>query len=155
MNGTHGSLLMMQFLQAAYWFDEAMRKEQLRRKAMVLPRAQSILLMNVALGIRKPSLLADAMGVSRQAVSRIVSDLVEAGMLVASPDPEDGRGMLLDLDESNQDDAEFVIETMRLMERRLGDIIGQDRLGVVRTALAMDWGEPIVIRTSEGDKLPE
>ena len=151
MNETHGSLLMLQFLQAAYWFDEAMRKEQLRRKAIVLPRAQSILLMNVALGIRKPSQLADAMGVSRQAISRIVSDLVDAGMLITSPDPEDGRGMLLDLDESNQGDADFVIETMRLMERQLGDIIGEDRLAVIRTALAMHWGAPRVLRPDEGD----
>lgn len=137
-------ILMLQFLRAAYWFDEAVRKERLARDARLLPRAQSVLMMNVVLGRRKSTQLAEAMGVSRQAVSRIIGDLVDAKMLKTSPDPDDGRGMLVDLDESNLDDAEFLFEAMRSLESRLGQIIGEDRLAVLRTALAMDWGEPSI-----------
>ena len=43
---------------------------------------------------------------------------------------------------NSEADTRDTLQMVRLLERQLGEVIGEDRLGVLRTALAMDWGEP-------------
>ena len=61
---------------------------------------------------------------------------------MVNPDPNDGRGSILELDPESAEDMRYTLKLVRLLEQRLGKIIGDDRLGVLRAALAMDWGEP-------------
>ena len=135
-------ILMLKLLRAAYWFDEGLRRARTKRGIRSFPRAQALLIINVVLGMRKPYQLAEAMGISRQAVSRLIGDLVEAGVLMVNPDPDDGRGTIVELDPGTEEDTRDTLQMLRLLEQRLGEIISEDRLSVLRTALAMDWGEP-------------
>ncbi len=135
-------ILMFSLMRATYWFDEGLRRALRARGVRPLPRAQSMLVINVALGLRKQTQLAEALGISRQAVNRIVGDLVEAGALIVTPDPDDGRGMVIELAPTINEDAHDTLKIIATLERKLGDLIGEDRLGVLRTALTMDWGEP-------------
>ena len=105
-----------------------------------MPRFHTLVILYVWLGLRKPNQLAQALGISRQAVSRIVAELVEAKELKVSPDSEDGRGLIVDL--GNETATQETIEAVAAPEAQLASIIGEDRLSVFRSALAMDWGTP-------------
>ena len=137
-----GPILMLKLLRAVYWFDEGLSRSRNASGVRSFSRSHSLVILNVVLGMQKPYQLADAIGISRQAVSRLIADLVEAGVLMVNPDPNDGRGSILELDPESAEDMRYTLKLVRLLEQRLGKIIGDDRLGVLRAALAMDWGEP-------------
>ena len=52
-----------------------------------------------AFGATKVSLVAEAVAMDRSATSRLTARLTECGLIVARPDPADGRGTVLDLTE--------------------------------------------------------
>ena len=133
-------LLMPGLLRAAYWFDEGLRRARIARGGKVMPRSQTLVILHVWLGLRKPNQLAEALGISRQAVSRIIAELVEARELKVSPDADDGRGVIVEL--ADERATQETIEAVSALEARLAGIIGEDRLSVLRSALAMDWGKP-------------
>lgn len=101
-----------------------------------------MLIANVAMGVKKPNQLAANLGISRQAVSKMVSELVSQGAIISSEDPDDKRGVLLSLNPENDRSVHLVLEAMEHLEARLSAIIGSDRLEVLRIALNLDWGEP-------------
>ncbi len=135
-------ILVLKLLRSAYWFDEGLRRATKAEGGVSFPRAQALVILNVTLGMRKPQELSDAMGISRQAISRLIGDLVETGALVVKPDPDDGRATIVEIDPSAEDQMRNTLHNARLLEKKLGDIIGDDRLAVLRTALSQDWGEP-------------
>lgn len=135
-----GPVLMLNLLQAGYWFDEALRRSRKARGLPAPPRTQAFLIINVVLGQTKPSQLAEALGVSRQAVSRMIADLVEDGTLQSAPDPEDGRGIKLSLNPDRASELSDTLATLRKLEAQVAEVIGADRMEVMRAALSMDWG---------------
>ncbi|MFS4580153.1 MarR family winged helix-turn-helix transcriptional regulator [Phaeobacter sp. C3_T13_0] len=135
-------ILMLRLLRSAYWFDEGLRRATKAEGGANFPRAQALVVLNVTLGMRKPQELSDAMGISRQAIGRLIGDLVEAGALVVKPDPDDGRATIVEIDPSAEDQMRNTLRHAQRLEKKLGDIIGADRLAVLRAALAEDWGEP-------------
>lgn len=135
-------VIMLGLFRAAYWFDEGLRRALKAGGLKALPRAQAVLIIHVALGLRKQTQLADALGISRQAVNRIVGDLVQVGALTVDSDPEDGRGMLVDLAPEGSKGVAEIFKTLAQLERKVGCLIGNDRLEVLRATLAADWGEP-------------
>ena len=92
-----GPILMLKLLRAVYWFDEGLSRSRNASGVRSFSRSHSLVILNVVLGMQKPYQLADAIGISRQAVSRLIADLVEAGVLMVNPDPNDGRGTILSL----------------------------------------------------------
>jgi len=50
-----------------------------------------------AFGAANVSLVAEAVAMDRSATSRLTTRLIEVGLIVALPDPADGRGVVLDL----------------------------------------------------------
>lgn len=139
------TLLGLQLERAVEWFIQSV---QLSGSALGLPTlttAQSLLLGHVAMGEHRPARLARSMGMSRQAVSVLVAQFVRAGVLTTKPDPEDGRAVWVDFAPRHLAQRDAVVRILCEVERRLGEIIGEDRLAVLRQALAMDWGPPITL----------
>jgi DNA-binding MarR family transcriptional regulator len=61
------------------------------------PAAYQIAVMLAARGASKAGALAEKLGMDKSAVSRLAKSLCDAGLATASPDPEDGRGVLYQL----------------------------------------------------------
>jgi DNA-binding MarR family transcriptional regulator len=134
--------IILQILKALYWFDEGIRKYFEDRGVKPNPRSQTMLIANVAMGVRKPNQVAANLGISRQAVSKLVAELVSQGAITSIEDPDDKRGVLLSLNPESDRNVHLVVEAMEHLETRLSAIIGHDRLQVLRAALNIDWGEP-------------
>lgn len=137
--------ILPRLVRATNWFDEALRAFQERQGQSPVSRAQAMLLINIALGERRPVRLARTVGLTKQAVSLMLADLNKSGRLTITTDPDDARASLVDFSPSGRIELENVFEALEQLESHLADLIGEDRMAVLRAALEMDWGAPPVL----------
>ena len=88
-------ILMMDLLRAYYWFDESLQAGLRKNGWHDITRAQSLILSNMAFGVRRASHLARNLGVSRQAVSQMLQEMERKDLVVISADPDDGRAQIV------------------------------------------------------------
>lgn len=137
--------MMMDLMRAFYWFDEGLQASLKERGWQSISRSQSILLANIALGIRRPSDIARNLGVTRQAVSKMLQEMAEAGLIITEADPEDGRAQLVNFSEKSLQLRADALDILAQLEARLGSTIGDKSLKTLRAALEKDWGKAQVI----------
>lgn len=132
-------LIMVQLVEAIYWFDESLQ-EQLRQKGWAqISRAQSMILANLANGETRPSRIAQKLGISRQALSQALSEMVERGMVVLHEDPEDKRARIISFSPEMEPMCQDAIEILTRLENMLEERWGRTRMKALREALAIDW----------------
>jgi hypothetical protein len=83
--------LMRLLFDAYYWFDESLQRSMQAQNIPTLSRSQSMVMICLGEGIRRPSTLARKLRVSRQAMQKTLADLEAKGYLRLVPDPEDRR----------------------------------------------------------------
>lgn len=79
--------------------------------------------------------LADRLGVTRQAVSQMVNELEKRGWVERSPDPDDGRAVLVRHTERGRTMLLDALEQMDDIERGYAAIIGEKRMRSLKQAL--------------------
>lgn len=89
--------------------------------------------------------LARRLGVSRQAVHQLVSELVSMGLLEVVQDPSSQRSKLVRLTDSGRDSVKTALATFEVIEERLSARIGDRHVRALRGALEADWGAPPTI----------
>jgi DNA-binding MarR family transcriptional regulator len=73
-------------------------------------------------GPQRSSTLAEKFGVDKGAISRQVQHLVDLGLLVRTPDPDDGRAMLVSASDDGVRRMEAVVRDRRTwLDERLGE----------------------------------
>ncbi|BFH60201.1 MULTISPECIES: MarR family winged helix-turn-helix transcriptional regulator [Paenibacillus] len=93
--------------------------------------------------------LVELLGISKQAVSQMLDYLEERGYVARKPHPSDGRGKLVVLTEKGQAAIKAKESIYSKIERRWGEIVGPERLNMMRSDLKM-----IIESINEGD-LPQ
>lgn len=137
------TLLGLRLGGAMEWFIQSVQLSGSGAGLRAMSTAQAMLLGHMAMGEHRPARLARSMGMSRQAVSVLVAQLTREGVLTTTPDPVDRRAIRVEFAPEHALQRDAVVRILRALEQRLGEIIGHDRLAVLRQALAMDWGPPI------------
>lgn len=132
--------LMMDLMRAFYWFDEGLQSALAARGWQHVSRSQSITLANIALGIHRPADLARNLGVSRQAVSNMLQDMGEQGLIAVTPDPTDKRAQLVNFSESSAQLRADALDILGRLEATIGERISAESLTALRGALSKDWG---------------
>lgn len=102
--------------------------------AMNLARSRLLPYIDVD-GIRSTE-LARRIGVSKQAVARMVRELEEEGLLARSPDPTDGRAFRVVFTPAGLRYLTRMHAAIHEIERDYEQAFGQDRLQVVRETLS-------------------
>ena len=78
-------------------------------------------------GPARSSAVVEELGIDKGAVSRQITHLVELGLLVRTPDPLDGRAVLLSISDDARDRlARVRSERSERFDRRLGDFATDD-----------------------------
>ncbi|MEO8107551.1 MAG: MarR family winged helix-turn-helix transcriptional regulator [Actinomycetes bacterium] len=85
-------------------------------------------------GIRLTA-LADRAGMTKQAMSELVGDLVSMGYLQRSPDPADGRAKLIAFTDRGWAAVETVLASFRDVEASLLGRLGERRMRELRRTL--------------------
>lgn len=143
-------LLMMNLMSALYWFDEALQSHFQAQGRARVSRAQSLLLANIAAGEHRATRLARNLGVSRQAISQMLSDMEAAGLVSVGPDPADRRARIVSFHPAAEELREVARQVLADLEAELGRRIGADVLDQLRAALQADWGPSPLAGTAGG-----
>ncbi len=136
---------MMDLLRAFYWFDEALQAGLRKHGWSDITRSQSLILSNVAFGVRRASVLARNLGVTRQAVSQMLNEMEKKGLIHISADPSDGRAQLVGFGPGSQSIRNDAMSVLAQIEQELSSKLGKKRFAALTEALAADWGPPLFV----------
>ena len=125
-----------------YWFHDALQAALEPNGAPPLTRAQAFVIANMATGETKASNIARNLGVSRQAISQILSELSAQGIVAVTENPGDRRSRVAKLRIGFDDDGEICTRIIKALEDELETLIGPRRLSSLYDALEGEWGEP-------------
>lgn len=89
----------------------------------------------------RPSAIAGAAGISKQAVGERLGELSSLGLVELVPDPRDGRALLVQLTPRGHEARRASNEAIRRMERAWARQVGADRYRVFREVLDELTGE--------------
>jgi DNA-binding MarR family transcriptional regulator len=81
--------------------------------------------------------LARRMGVTKQAVGKLVRELEEDGLLYRQPDGADGRAFLVKFTEAGLEYLSRMHKCISQIERDYERLVGPERMQVVREALSL------------------
>lgn len=132
-------------LRALYWVEDGMQANYERRGGSKLTHAQSLIMMNIGEGIRRPSAIAERLGVSRQAVHQSVTELNRLGLIELVPDPDDRRATVARLSKKGEPLRVLAIQVLEDLEIELARRIGKREVAQFRRALEKDWGDVPVL----------
>jgi DNA-binding MarR family transcriptional regulator len=79
--------------------------------------------------------LARYLGITKQSTSEVVAQLERAGVVRRAPHPKDGRARVLLLTDDGRTRLRAGIRHWRAIEDEWAELVGRDRLAVVRDAL--------------------
>lgn len=103
--------------------------------AAVFRQALANLLPHIALEGTRLTELARSVGVSKQAVSQLVSEFVDQGVLELSPDPEDRRAKLVRFTPRGMDAVRHGLSVLASVEAEIAAKIGKARMRSLHEAL--------------------
>ena len=138
----HSPYLMMNLLSAVYWFDEALQATLKEAGIPNVSRAQSMLIANISAGEHRATRIARNLGVTRQAISLMLSELEARGIVELLPDPEDRRARIVRLAEQANGTRRAASKALHYLELKLVERIGLPAYHGLRDAMRMDWGDP-------------
>ncbi|MGR4892670.1 MarR family winged helix-turn-helix transcriptional regulator [Sphingopyxis sp. LARHCG72] len=134
--------LMMNLLSAVYWFDEALQAALKEAGIPNVSRAQSMLIANISAGEHRATRIARNLGVTRQAISLMLSELEARGIVELVPDPDDRRARIVRFAENANDTRRAAAKALHYLELKLVERIGLPAYHGLRDAMRMDWGDP-------------
>lgn len=142
MSYNPSSSLLYQLLMAYEWVETSLQNA-LKQKGWdgVGSRAQSMVFLHVIGGITRPSEVAQALGISRQAVHQTIAELVSNGLLELVADPNDKRAKLIRFTEEGHTITMDAIGSLEHTEALLGQRIGMGNLTQLKKVLSADWGQ--------------
>ena len=129
------SLLMLDLVRTVYWFDEQLQAGLDAKGWGKLSRTQSLVLVNVANGETRAARMAENLGISRQAMSQFLAEMVDNKLVELVPDPADRRARIVRFApeaHAIRDDAQKIL---RDLEAELAAAMGTEDLGVMREGL--------------------
>lgn len=130
------ALLLLDLMRAFYWFDENLRRRLAEQGWPPVTRSQSLVLGNVATGVTRPSRIAENLGVSRQAMSQLLGEMVSAGLIELAPDPDDKRAQRIQFAAAGAQIREVAQQILRDLEAEVEGAIGAPQMASLRAALA-------------------
>lgn len=140
--GGRDHLLMTRLLMSVYWFDEALQSALKASGWPPVTRAQSLLFANVSAGVHRPTRLAENLGVTRQSMSQMISELAARGLLEVGPDPEDGRAQVVTFGEAAIPLRDAAFQVLQDLEGELRRRLGDAAFQALSSAVSADWGPP-------------
>lgn len=146
--------LMIRLSGLLFWFDESLQSSLSAAGFQPVTRTQSLFLLCLAAGENRPSRLATLLGVTRQAVSQIITDLSRRGLIRISVDPADARGRIVEYEFEAQDLRRAAHTVVDELEALLRERIGRKAFEALKTGLAGDWGELALIPVPPAAKAP-
>ena len=127
-------------LDASDWFNDALLERLALRGWPQLSRSQAQTFAELGLGEARPTHLAARIGITRQSMHTLLSELERAALVDLRPDPGDRRAKLVVLTSRGWALIRDAGRVLRELERELADRIGEPAVRDLRRVLEHDWG---------------
>lgn len=141
--------LMWGFLRAFTWMDRALQENLAARGYAPLGGTESQIMFFVASGINRASEIARQLGISRQAIHKATTTLIERELIALEDDPRDRRGKVIVFRPEGRAQRLDAVEIIERLERELEARIGTRRLKNCASAIRQDWGDPPIFGRGE------
>ncbi|MEQ8265785.1 MAG: MarR family transcriptional regulator [Parvibaculum sp.] len=142
-------LLMAQLLNRFIWFDGALQKSLDARGHGGVRRLESMCMVYVHAGVRRPTELARLLGVTRQSVNTALRELEGKGLIFLEPDPEDARCKQVRFAPEGAAMRQEALEIVLALEAELEARLGGKAVGDLARIVSADWGEAPVLDTPQ------
>ena len=136
-------------LRMVEWWMTAMEENTRRLGIPTLTRSQAMLVAHLNLGEHRPIRLAEKLGVSRQAVHFIITQLVDLGIVEVTQDPDDKRANVVEISPTYADSANNYGRVMSALERRLAERFSSDDFATFQQIACSDWGDSPILSAAE------
>ncbi len=129
------TLLMLDLMRAFYWFEDGLRSRLAALGWTNVTRSQSLVLTNIANGVTRASHIAANLGVSRQAMSQLLGEMIASGLVEVEPDPADRRAQRVQFAPAGEGIREAAQKILRDLEQEMERGVGKNRMDGLRVAL--------------------
>lgn len=129
------STLQVLFKVSRLLDERAVARVAAARDAPTLRRAHTSLLPHVALEGTRITDIAERMGISKQAVSQLVDDLEQQGVLARVADPDDARAKRVVFTERGRRGLFEGLSVLQKLEQELAEQVGEQTMRRLRAAL--------------------
>lgn len=120
------SVAQLLFKAARLWNEQAIARLQQRFPAV--RTAHTAVLPHVDWEGTRITELAARMGVTKQAASQIVQDMVRLGLLELRPDPDDGRAKRVYFSQAGTEAMGIGLQTLQEMQAEMSQAFGAQRM---------------------------
>ncbi|ABS61905.1 transcriptional regulator, MarR family [Parvibaculum lavamentivorans DS-1] len=146
-------VLMAQLLNRFMWFDGALQKNLDARGHGGVRRLESMTMVYVHAGVRRPSELARLLGVTRQSMNTALRELEEKRLVYMTPDPEDARCKLVTFAPEGAGVRAEALEIVSGLEAELEARLGARTVENLARIVSAEWGEaPVMAKPVQGRK---
>ena len=150
-----GSMLQLRrhLTERFEWFESALAELARLDGYGDLPRPLVQLCAQIGRDPVRVTDLAKRLGTSRQWIIRLARDGEARGILAVTADAEDRRSARVGFSGPGWKVVHLAVKRMQQIERVLSERIGRARLEQLIELLALDWGSPMDIATSDDDEV--
>jgi DNA-binding MarR family transcriptional regulator len=142
-NSDSKDFLMRGLLHCYYWCDEGLQNTLKIQGLPALSRTKSMIMVNIADGITRPSDLARNIGITRQAIQQTLVEMEQGGLITLVPDPTDGRAKIVKFSRRGAGIGRSAFKAMDEIEAELVRRLGAKAVSTLKEVLFRDWG-PVV-----------
>lgn len=129
-------------LNAFRWMDTLFEARMQLRGWNHIPRSNSLVLPHLHTEGVRPSDIAKASGVTRQAIHQVLRDLLRLKFIEMRTDPTDRRSKLVVITPRGIEFDAAVRDVSKEIEKELAERIGNQAVNALRTSLEAEWGIP-------------
>jgi DNA-binding MarR family transcriptional regulator len=141
MNSARSLELLISITLKYYWLDDALNRNLHRLGWPDITRAQSLILIHIASGVNRASAVAANLGISRQALSKMLAEMQRRGLVTTRPDPDDRRALILEFSPKSAKIRHDALAILNFIEGELVNRLGATKAKALHDLLAADWGD--------------
>ncbi|RXT54251.1 MarR family winged helix-turn-helix transcriptional regulator [Bradyrhizobium betae] len=135
------NFILKNLLKAAYWIDDAVQENMEAHGFPRVSRAVSWVLLNIAQGDQRQTDIARNLGISRQAVGKLLIELRHRGIVELQADPRDKRSRIVRFSKKHDDQKAACISILTALEVEIRARIGARVFDQMKRGLSADWGK--------------
>jgi DNA-binding MarR family transcriptional regulator len=150
MSASPGSLITG-LLDGFMWFDGALQSNLDTRGWGGVRRLESMIMIHLHAGARRPAELARLIGVTRQSMNTALRELEAKQLVRLVADPTDRRCRRVEFAPEGAAMRREAQAIMQGLRRHLEQRLGADVLAELERILALDWGEPPMLDAGRDD----
>jgi len=135
--------LMRWTLRAFYWLDESLQNVVETAGWPRFSHTQTMVILAIGEGLTRSADLGRILGISRQAIHQVITELTLKGLVVVSDDPTDKRSKVLGFNQKAVALRQLTYSAVENIEQELCVRLGKKTFTAMMAGMSADWGPPV------------